>query len=127
MTDPKAPTSPPHDHRLEGLGSSSVRSEPGSTGAVAGTCFECGCELHAPFCPACNPEMVGGVDPWWPIDTAPRDGSRVLLWQVNGPHAYATTGSFREYLPGAPDWRGSAGTPFTPTHWMPLPEPPEGV
>ena len=24
----------------------------------AGQCFECGHELHAPFCPVCNPEMV---------------------------------------------------------------------
>jgi hypothetical protein len=23
-----------------------------------GRCFECGHELHAPFCPACNPEMI---------------------------------------------------------------------
>jgi hypothetical protein len=26
-------------------------------------CFECGHELHAPFCPACNPEMVGASPP----------------------------------------------------------------
>lgn len=28
-----------------------------------GNCFECGHELHAPFCPACNPEMVKPTPP----------------------------------------------------------------
>jgi hypothetical protein len=97
LDEPLSPTSPPHDHRLEGLGSSSVRSEPGSTD-------------------------------WRTIDSAPRDGTAILV-----------------FAPGRSDrWEGDLGDLICrcawhpdagfcvcelrdPTHWMPLPEPPEGV
>jgi hypothetical protein len=98
MTDPKAPTSPPHDHRLEGLGSSSGRTEPGSTD-------------------------------WRPIDSAPRDGTEVLL--------YGRTERDGRFF--APDcnvgwwdeenlggWQ-ARDLPIDPTHWAPLPQPPEGA
>ena len=55
---------------------------------------------------------------WMPIETAPKDGTRVLL-------------SIREdgltigyYCGGA--WIYQESSWHNPTHWHPLPEPPEG-
>ncbi len=76
---------------------------------------------------------------WQPIETAPKDGTLVLLWQKNsfpGPGS-AIIGSFRTDQndeDGEPLWlendyddwsTGYASTPSHPTHWMPLPPPPE--
>jgi hypothetical protein len=59
---------------------------------------------------------------WQPIETAPKDGTRVLTF---GPDRIVTAyfdpgvrGHEREFPAG---WRGA----FEPTHWMPLPAPPE--
>lgn len=59
---------------------------------------------------------------WRPIETAPKDGRRVLLWHPSweAPSGGQWYGS---------DWRlfyhgGAYAT--QPTHWMPLPTPPEG-
>lgn len=57
---------------------------------------------------------------WQPISTAPRDGTRLLLWapswsQPNTGHPYPRGwGPMYELGP----WLDQ------PTHWMPLPEPP---
>jgi hypothetical protein len=70
---------------------------------------------------------------WQPIETAPRDGTSVLLFATQNPHdmvdykgaqvlsgywcqldeAWCSTGS---------TWTGPF---YDPTHWMPLPEPPK--
>jgi hypothetical protein len=47
---------------------------------------------------------------WQPIETAPRDGTRVLLWD-GGPEAYIGY------------WSGDSWISY-PSHWMPLPDPP---
>jgi hypothetical protein len=69
-------------------------------------------------------------DAWQPIETAPRDGTRILVWwrgrrsqtmvrisrctQPHGsPYVWVTDGTGRDTL--------------EPTHWMPLPPPPEGA
>ena len=72
---------------------------------------------------------------WRPIETAPRDGTYVLLWTpgFNVPRI----GSFRvdDGFSGneSPLWLddsyddfscGYASTPLSATHWMPLPPPP---
>jgi hypothetical protein len=57
---------------------------------------------------------------WQPIETAPKDGTRVLLCVV-GPW----TADAREYYHLA-SWCVDYWQPFIPnnwTHWMPLPEP----
>lgn len=62
---------------------------------------------------------------WQPIETAPNDGQEVLVFDPNwGTAAVA----FREEATGFP-WAIVGGKddsrPLEPTHWMPLPAPPE--
>jgi hypothetical protein len=60
---------------------------------------------------------------WKPIETAPKDGTRLLLWV---PKAGSTTGGFD------PSWSGNCWVydnsrikrDMEPSHWMPIPEPP---
>ena len=77
---------------------------------------------------ACIREMVE----WWPIETAPRDGTRVLLFSVPNevpslrPHIAdgywkASTGIM---APGFWVLGQSVGPSFCPTHWLPLPPAP---
>ena len=64
---------------------------------------------------------------WQPIETAPRDGARVLLW----PRIMQHTGERRVEIgywhqPANPNHTGfwvAAGRQIT--HWQPLPDPPE--
>jgi hypothetical protein len=56
---------------------------------------------------------------WQPIETAPNDMGEILLYclpdkQYGIGEAYGSASMFET-------WDGSM---FTPTHWMPLPEPP---
>lgn len=58
---------------------------------------------------------------WQPIETAPRDGTHMLLFRE---HVYF----IGYWATKAQSWRVNAdGLPMInppPTHWMPLPEPP---
>ena len=63
---------------------------------------------------------------WQPIETAPKDNTRVLLFAK---HRKICLG---EYVDGDPDftwalkgWKNTNGNFFCPSHWMPLPEAPE--
>lgn len=63
---------------------------------------------------------------WQPIDTAPRDGSILGFSPEHGPlvyvaRLYAQTGVIWEAQFDDDSWAGQ------PTHWQPLPPPPEGV
>lgn len=72
---------------------------------------------------------------WQPIETAPKDGTAVILW-VPGVYQCVRIGSFRSddfREKDGPLWlendhddfsTGYASTPLCPTHWMPLPSPP---
>lgn len=73
---------------------------------------------------------VAGVDPagWRPIETAPRNGTRVLVWRPreSDDHvAHAGVDHWRDDNAG-----GGSGSWYRsrryqqPTHWMPLPAPP---
>lgn len=79
-----------------------------------------------------------GYEPsvWQPIETAPNDGRFVLVCQWGGePWVYEhqqwqapLTASYRGFHPNAPGkklWRDKSGHPVYPTHWMPLPRPPQ--
>ncbi len=67
---------------------------------------------------------------WRPIETAPKDGTRVLVWRPreSGDHiAHAGVDHWRDDNAG-----GGSGSWYRsrryqqPTHWMPLPTPPQG-
>lgn len=59
---------------------------------------------------------------WQPIETAPKDGTRVLL--VN-PLCWVGAGSFRDGYQGPAFYFEGSTLKSHPTHWMPLPPPPE--
>ena len=60
----------------------------------------------------------GEVMGWQPIETAPRDGAAVLVYDEN--LTYEIAYRYRA------EWRyGPKGYSCKPTHWMPLPAPPE--
>jgi len=63
---------------------------------------------------------------WLSIDSAPTDGTRMLLW---GRYWSDEQGYFKEPLVGqftGQRWEAWARVPFgcRPTHWMPLPHNP---
>lgn len=64
---------------------------------------------------------------WQPIETAPKDGTVVLVWGThnrcpgNPRHPYPARWSNGWWLA-----EGNAGIDYG-THWMPLPEPPKEV
>jgi len=76
------------------------------------------------------------VEGWQPIETAPKDGTPVLVcvagydatdrfgWRGRAPFT-AFFGTYHPNAPGAPEWRDDSGhrRPYI-THWMPLPQPP---
>lgn len=87
-------------------------------------------------------EQVVGDTGWQPIETAPKDGTTILLvaegtviaawWHDDfGPFQWVFVDDPRESLTGCCDHEGTGrvytnGYPVdVPTHWMPLPEPPQ--
>lgn len=61
---------------------------------------------------------------WREIETAPKDGTRLLLWH-SWHNGYPVTGSWRNYLgPDKYDWRTDSGALIDPTAWQHLPESP---
>ena len=81
--------------------------------------------------------LIRAEDGWMPIESAPKDGTRVLLWIVPREDSWGTVepsaviGDWvvwldREHRAGMRDgwsWYGSAQC--EPTHWRPLPSPPK--
>lgn len=64
---------------------------------------------------------------WQPIETAPRDGTKVLLTSVTK-GAVVALGSWwpKDKDTSAGPWLCNGGTiRMAATHWMPLPPPPE--
>ncbi len=62
---------------------------------------------------------------WQPIETAPKDGTTILICK---PGMKTPWMAKWEEMRRAPDrWSaiGLGRCPFDPTHWMPLPSPPE--
>lgn len=58
---------------------------------------------------------------WQPIDTAPRDGTRVLLWYPAWiQHVFTAEFEHGNWQTGV--WYSNRAKP---THWMLLPSPPE--
>ena len=66
---------------------------------------------------------------WQPIETAPRDGTCILLgcFTVENPNYQVTAFWNPDFFLGSP-WDSPDGTAWAAdyfTHWMPLPEPPK--
>lgn len=67
---------------------------------------------------------------WQPIETAPKDGSRMLLpfTDANG-RTSVIVGGYDNHWTGKcwviSEVRFQRPVDWTPTHWMPLPEPPQ--
>ena len=72
---------------------------------------------------------------WQPIETAPKDGSVVLLGNPHGAWAGKYLDRYQSgFVPPNPWASMMLNTrhlphlaSLTPTHWMPLPEPPTGA
>lgn len=67
------------------------------------------------------------ASPWQPIETAPKDGTPILAYTpeprcINGEiYALAWCNVYNAWIEaGGEQWED-----FNPTHWTPLPEPPE--
>jgi len=61
---------------------------------------------------------------WQPIQTAPRDGSIVIVCEVEGvppQTAFFDIGGWQVWV----YWLTGMQVRGKPTHWMPLPEPPK--
>lgn len=97
----------------------------------AGRCYECSCgydlraaEVAREAVRALRQEPSG----WQPIETAPKDGCSVLAicGTAYSPLAGVTwwQDGWTHYSRPAEKWHGGVGKWF-PTHWMPLPAPPE--
>jgi hypothetical protein len=63
------------------------------------------------------------ADEWRPIETAPEDGTSLLLWQPTNYGGYMVVGSYDVMLFQWID--DMEGLSMAPTHWRPLPEPPQ--
>ena len=63
---------------------------------------------------------------WQPIETAPKDGTRIIVWLEHNPklghdpsYSHATTAYWTDFNNGGWVWHGICGNI---THWMPLPD-----
>lgn len=70
---------------------------------------------------------------WQPIETAPKDGTKIDLWGRNlltfdkrGERITDVDwGPVRDWMGHERnDWRHGRGEDFEPTHWVPIPSPP---
>jgi hypothetical protein len=67
---------------------------------------------------------------WMPIETAPKDGTRILAyqpdgqWRGNNPDRRERQEVVYWHQPGNPAADGFWMPYLRPTHWMPLPAPP---
>ena len=57
---------------------------------------------------------------WYPIETAPKDGTNLLLFNPTYPHPDVSWLSLEGVTESSSFVRGA-------THWMPLPEPPADI
>ena len=73
---------------------------------------------------------------WQPIETAPKDGTRIIIFEDG---CVRISRWYVHYMNGAPnphrapEWKQDVMYghdyygPIKPTHWMPLPKPPESA
>lgn len=56
---------------------------------------------------------------WQPMDTAPKDGTRILIWDCG-----CEIASWRTDTKGRAWWSTGRGSHVDPKFWAPLPKPP---
>lgn len=61
-----------------------------------------------------------GLEEWQPIETAPKDGTKVLFFWPDGGVSLGDANKLRK----APKYYDRSEPWKSPTHWMPLPKPP---
>lgn len=82
--------------------------------------------IVAAYNAALSASPVDRIDGWEPIETAPKDGSKILLWPTDGSHhnhCEPQTTIAYWISDGRGYWRGW-NMCRRPTHWMPLPAAP---
>jgi hypothetical protein len=68
---------------------------------------------------------------WSPIETAPKNGTEILAWGLlRGSYGYTADEWCRDIIQWNGGWLARRmanryATGFSPTHWQPLPAPPE--
>lgn len=60
---------------------------------------------------------------WQPIETAPKDGTEVIVFEANFPKVIFIAKMGRQGI-GVWDWMTTDGDVAFPAYWMPLPKPP---
>jgi hypothetical protein len=109
-----------------------ARREQDDEPCIFGNCITSSAPLNQ-WCNRCLLRAAGAAERgvWQPIETAPKDGTRVLLW--NGyRRSYCW---FNSYADGSSGWhrQNLLGEPMgmrdmdPDTHWQPLPAPPVGA
>ncbi len=77
-----------------------------------------------------SPAAPAGAETWLPIDSAPRDGRKILAWlgvgAAAGPFAVRWCPFHAEGEPDAGGWEFEDGSRVDPSYWWPIPLPPEG-
>ena len=63
---------------------------------------------------------------WQPIETAPKDGTKILAWFADGDYSIIYWGAYDDsWVQSLPGLGSDSGySPDTFSHWMPLPLPP---
>ncbi len=82
-----------------------------------------------------RPEKEALFGPWQPIETAPRDGTHILVYPPTWYGEFASIAYWHSELSGRctePYWKRTDALnriimclENPPTHWMPLPPPPQ--
>lgn len=62
---------------------------------------------------------------WQLIETAPKDGTRILGARIGSKFITNIYWGEKMYDKGEYQWKGWVGKTKPPTHWMPLPLPPK--
>jgi len=71
-------------------------------------------------------DRLKSLDQWQDIATAPKDGTWMLVTWIDGNTVWDRIPSVVKYLPESSSfWDGGEGYYHRPTHWRPLPDPPE--
>lgn len=65
--------------------------------------------------------VLAALPQWKPIETAPRDGTQIMLASINADHSCASSGYWTNHNGGG--W--VRRIPWEPNYWMELPQPPQ--